>query len=203
MSWRLIVARPGGCCSSRCAMYPRRLGAWRTEAFRNRPVAAPFRSEVSHWVEGRMRGRMVLACLQDFASERSDMKSLKPKNTERNHGAYCCLARRAMYPHRLGAWRTGAFRNRPVVAPFRSEIPHWVENRMRGRMVLACLRDFASERSDMKSHKPKNTGRNHHLVGYSHAEAQRTRRFVPAERSTRMATDKANLVYDMINRIFM
>lgn len=69
-------------------------------------------------------------------------------------------------------------------------------------MVLACLRDFASERSDMKSHKPKNTGRNHYLVGYSHAEAQRTRRFIPAERSTRMATDKANLVYDMINRVF-
>ena len=70
-------------------------------------------------------------------------------------------------------------------------------------MVLACLQDFASERSDMKFHKPKNTGRNYHLVGYSHAEAQRTRRFVPAERSTRMATDKANFVYDMINRIFM
>ena len=184
-------------------MYPRRLGAWRTEAFRNRPVAAPFRSEVSHWVEGRMRGRMVLAYLQDFASERSDMKSLKPKNTERNHGAYCCLARRAMYPRRLGAWRTEAFRNRPVAAPFRSEVSHWVEGRMRGRMVLAYLQDFASERSDMKSLKPKNTGRNHHWVENSHAEAQRTRRFVPAERPTRMATDKANLVYDRINRIFM
>ena len=70
-------------------------------------------------------------------------------------------------------------------------------------MVLACLQDLASERSDMKSRKPKNTGRNHHWVGYSHAEAQRTRRFVPVERSTRMATDKANLVYDRINRIYM
>ena len=127
---------------ARRAMYPRRLGAWRTEAFRNRPVAAPFRSEVSHWVEGRMRGRMVLACLQDFASERSDMKSLKPKNTERNHGAYCCLARRAMYPHRLGAWRTGAFRNCPVATPFRREVSHWVEDRMRGRMALGTFVGF-------------------------------------------------------------
>ena len=104
----------------------------------------------------------------------------------------------------LGAWRTETFRNRPVVAPFRREVSHWVENRMRGRMVLACLRDFASERSDMKFHKPKNTGRNHHLVGYSHAEAQRTRRFVPAERSTRMApVDGKNFSLDLFGTNFV